>query len=207
MGTNIRAVLFDFGGVLAEEGFREGLKAIGSKNGLDPEECFRAGAETAYDTGYVIGAVDETEYWNQLRSRTGITGSDSELRHELLSRFILRPWMMETARSVRKTVQLIGILSDQSNWLDELDERYDFFKEFDYVFNSYYEGNAKRDASFFTQISNKLELAPSDILFFDDNAGHIERAESVGMHARLFEDRDKILRDLSEFGISVSLGS
>jgi FMN phosphatase YigB (HAD superfamily) len=25
----IKAVLFDFGGVLAEEGFREGLKAIG----------------------------------------------------------------------------------------------------------------------------------------------------------------------------------
>ncbi len=33
----IKAVLFDFGGVLAEEGFREGLKSIGRKNGLDPE--------------------------------------------------------------------------------------------------------------------------------------------------------------------------
>jgi hypothetical protein len=32
----IKAVVFDFGGVVAEEGFREGLKAIGRKNGLDP---------------------------------------------------------------------------------------------------------------------------------------------------------------------------
>jgi hypothetical protein len=30
----IRAVVFDFGGVLAEEGFREGLKSITRKNGL-----------------------------------------------------------------------------------------------------------------------------------------------------------------------------
>jgi putative hydrolase of the HAD superfamily len=36
----IKAVLFDFGGVLAEEGFREGLKAIGVKNGLDPDDFF-----------------------------------------------------------------------------------------------------------------------------------------------------------------------
>lgn len=33
----IRAVLFDFGGVLAEEGFRIGLRAIARLNSLDPE--------------------------------------------------------------------------------------------------------------------------------------------------------------------------
>jgi glutamate-1-semialdehyde aminotransferase len=30
----IKAVMFDFGGVLAEEGFKEGLMAIGRKNKL-----------------------------------------------------------------------------------------------------------------------------------------------------------------------------
>ena len=39
----LKALLFDFGGVLAEEGFREGLKAIGTKNGRF-ESCWRAGS-------------------------------------------------------------------------------------------------------------------------------------------------------------------
>jgi putative hydrolase of the HAD superfamily len=37
----INAVVFDFGGVLAEEGFMEGLKAIARKNGLNPDEFFK----------------------------------------------------------------------------------------------------------------------------------------------------------------------
>ena len=36
----IKTVIFDFGGVLAEEGFREGLLAIARENGLDPDAFF-----------------------------------------------------------------------------------------------------------------------------------------------------------------------
>jgi hypothetical protein len=38
---SIQAVLFDYGGVLAEEGFREGLKNIARWHGLDPEAFHR----------------------------------------------------------------------------------------------------------------------------------------------------------------------
>lgn len=37
----IKAIIFDFGGVLAKEGFREGLKSIAEKNGLDPSQVFK----------------------------------------------------------------------------------------------------------------------------------------------------------------------
>ena len=33
----IKAVLFDFGGVLAEEGFRNGLLELGRRQGLNPQ--------------------------------------------------------------------------------------------------------------------------------------------------------------------------
>ena len=36
----IKAVLFDFGGVLAEEGFRQGLMAIAGQYDLDPQAFF-----------------------------------------------------------------------------------------------------------------------------------------------------------------------
>jgi len=49
------AVIFDFGGVLAEEGFFEGFKAIAARHGMDPGGL----AETAVDVvrrgGYVEG--------------------------------------------------------------------------------------------------------------------------------------------------------
>lgn len=58
----IRAVLFDFGGVLATEGFREGLAAVARSQGLDPDEFFRIAREAVYESGYITGRGDEGDF-------------------------------------------------------------------------------------------------------------------------------------------------
>jgi len=67
----IEAVLFDFGGVIADEGFREGLEAIARKNKLDPEAFYSLAADLVYSSGYVLGRASEQDYWNAVRNRTG----------------------------------------------------------------------------------------------------------------------------------------
>ncbi|MCA1960599.1 MAG: HAD family phosphatase [Desulfomonile sp.] len=197
----ILAVLFDFGGVLAEEGFREGLMAIGRANGLDPAEFFAAAAREAYNHGYVVGRTSEHVFWGALRRTTGIKGSDEELRNEILDRFIVRPWMLDIVRNIRKQARTVCILSDQTNWLEELDLRHGFFKEFDRVFNSFRLGISKADPTIFPYVAAELGLEPSQILFIDDNAGHIGRARSQGLHGVLFVDKADLLERLDEFGL------
>ncbi len=68
----IKTVLFDFGGVIAEEGFREGLFAIGRMQGLDPERFFRDVERIIVATGYLTGAGDEARFWDAVRKETGI---------------------------------------------------------------------------------------------------------------------------------------
>ncbi len=63
----IRAVLFDFGGVLAEEGFRAGLRVIARLNGLDPESVHREGVDAVYESGYVTGTAKEADFWKLMR--------------------------------------------------------------------------------------------------------------------------------------------
>ncbi len=200
----IDGVLFDFGGVLAEEGFREGLMAIARKGSTDPDIFFNTAAETAYETGYVRGEAEEADYWRALRETTGIVGSDEEFREEILSRFVLRPWMIDIVRAVRSQVLTVAILSDQSNWLDELNEKYDFFNEFEAVFNSYALGKGKRDPSLFADVSASLGIAPPRLLFIDDSEDHIARARSKGLKAILFRGREDLLIELSRYGLIVS---
>ncbi len=198
---DLKAVLFDFGGVLAEEGFREGLKSIARCEGHDPDKFFDTAADAAYSTGYVIGRTDEHEYWEFLRRTAGIRGSEEELRHDILSRFILRPWMLNLVESVRKKVDIVAILSDQSNWLDELEREYVFFRKFDRVFNSYHLGKGKKDATIFTDITAELGVKPSEALFIDDNEGHVRRAREKGLHAVLFRDRGDLEARLLDYGL------
>ena len=194
----IRAVVFDFGGVLAEEGFQQGLYAIAEKFGLDRKRFFHLANEAVYDSGYVTGTGSEKDYWNEVREHSGIMATDAELRQEILSRFIPRPWMLETVRAIRQQGFLTAILSDQSDWLDQLEARYHFFQYFDAVFNSFHLGRTKRDPSLFVEILQALKVKAGETLFVDDNIGHIDRAAAAGLQTHHFVDRDAFMKRLKE---------
>lgn len=195
----IRVALFDYGGVLAEEGFREGLMAIGEKNHQDPEEFAGKGFDIIHRTGYVTGHADEAIYWEALRKETGIRGTDRELRAQILGRFVLRPWMLDLVAGLRKAGLVTAILSDQTQWLDELDKRDDFFKYFDYLFNSYYVGMSKRDPALFDYVADVLSVRPPQILFIDDHPGNIERAGKRGYRTHLYKDKQDLMETFGNF--------
>lgn len=187
----IRAVIFDFGGVIAEEGFREGLKAIAKKNGLNPDEFFRIADSLIYETGYVKGLTDEKSFWRALRERTGIRGDDNELREEILSRFVLRNEVLDYIDSLRRKGLITAILSDQTNWLDEVNKRTPFYQHFDYVFNSYQIGKGKREEGTFFYVCSLLKVRPDEVIFVDDNPGNVKNAEREGLYSILYEELNK----------------
>jgi putative hydrolase of the HAD superfamily len=192
----IKAILFDFGGVLAEEGFREGLKAIGQKNGLNADDFFSIAGELVYQTGYVTGKSDEAEFWHVVREKTGLAGDDKELRSEILKRFILRPKMLKLVEEIRTCGLIAAVLSDQTNWLDEIDRETPFYHYFDYVFNSFYLKKGKRDASIFLDVCSAMGLRPKEVLFVDDNIENITRALYQGLKVIYFESVDGCTKEI-----------
>ncbi len=199
MGQIIRVVLFDFGGVIAEEGFFKGLQAIGKQNGLDPKSFFTVVDSLIYETGYLIGTADEAEFWNAVRSRTGITGDDESLKQEILRRFVIRPDMLSDVDTLRKRGVRVAMLSDQTNWLDEINERTLLFRHFDRVFNSYHIHKSKRDGSVFVDVCSALGTRPEQTLFVDDNINHIVRARRQGLQTIHFVTRDDFKKQLQDY--------
>ena len=181
MRNPITTVLIDFGGVIAEEGFLEGLRAVGRKNGLDPDDFFKTVDELICKTGYLTGKADEAIFWNAVRKETGIGDVDRDLRAEILGRFVLRPDMLAQMDSLRGMGIVVAILSDQTNWLEEIDRSTGLFSHFDRVFNSYRMKKSKRDASVFDYVCALLDVDPQKALFVDDNINHIARARGRGL--------------------------
>jgi putative hydrolase of the HAD superfamily len=196
---NIDVVIFDFGGVLAEKGFEEGLRAIAVRNGLDEVVFYNLALDLIHSTGYLTGHADEHVYWQAIRDKTGIRDDDATLRNDILSRFIPRPWMFDIVQRLKASGIGTAILSDQTNWLDELNDRYDFFKLFDVVFNSYHLGKSKVDPSHFADTISRLDAAPERLLFVDDTGAHCETARMEGMKAIQFIDRDSFVKEIKTF--------
>lgn len=199
--SQITTFLFDYGGVLADEGFREGLFAIARMCDQNERHFFEKATEAVYETGYVTGRGSERLFWDVIRNNSGMSLSDEIMRHHIISRFTLRVPMLKLVKMLRSKGYKVMMLSDQTNWLKELDERDRFFESFDLIFNSYEMGKAKRDVSLFTDILSTLRLAPEEVLFVDDNAGHTERAKTVGINAITFTNVINLLMELRSMAL------
>jgi len=200
------AVLFDYGGVIAEEGFQQGLYAIATQQGLDPAAVHQAGADAVYDTGYVLGNGSEAGFWQAMREGCGLRGSDGELTTEILRRFTLRPAMVQLVRQLRQRGLTVALLSDQTDWLDRLDARDHFYREFDRLYISYRLGKGKRDPTLFDDVIRDLGIEPSQALFVDDAPGNVERAASRGLQVHLFSSEADCLRTLADITDLLEIG-
>jgi putative hydrolase of the HAD superfamily len=194
----VKGVLLDFGGVLAEEGFREGLQAVAREQGLDQFEVHRIALESIHDSGYVVGKAAESAFWDLLRARSGIRGEDADLRDLVLSRFIVRPAVLDAVRRIRKKGMVTAILSDQTDWLEKINRRYGFSSQFDRIFNSFELGMDKRDPRVFREVVTALGLAPSELLFVDDMPPNAERACSAGLQGVVFSGERSLIEILDE---------
>jgi epoxide hydrolase-like predicted phosphatase len=193
----LRTVFFDFGGVLAEEGFREGLTRIAAQAGRDPATLVPAAYELAWSTGFVLGSCSEAEFWQAFRTATGIGGDDAVLTETILAQFTPRPFMFAAADAVRAAGLQTAILSDQCEWLDRLDARLDVFSHFDAVFNSYNYGVTKRDVAFFELALTALSARPESTLLIDDAPRNVDVAASLGLSTILYRDKASFLRELA----------
>lgn len=190
IGKPVTTILFDFGGVLAEEGFRDGLIALANEQKLNIENMPGEGMRAVYDSGFVLGQGTAADFWALLRKRTGLVGEDEELTTRIIGGFVIRQSMIDLVQQLREKGYVTGILSDQTHWLDELDEHYHFSQAFDHIYNSYYIGKGKQDSSLFLDIAADLKLEPAAILFVDDDEGNVSRAEKVGFKVIQFIDQE-----------------
>lgn len=196
--NKISAVLFDYGGVLAEEGFRNGLIALAKEQHLNEDEMPRVATKGVYDSGFVLGQGTATDFWDLMRERIGLVGEDETLTNRILSGFILRPWMIELVQSLHQQGYVTGILSDQTHWLDELNERDHFYENFVHIFNSYYRGKGKQDSSLFNDVATELGLPISEILFIDDDEGNVNRARVAGMQVLQYVDKESFIEEIKQ---------
>lgn len=197
---NIKSVLFDLGGVYYSEGFHDGLLAIAAKLGVDPDFFFGAAADAAFSTGYVTGMVSEKSFWDTLARSIGVNEDLYPRRQVILDSFKPMEGMAGLVRDTREVLP-VALLTDQTNWLYDLDLRDGLLSHFDQVVSSYEEGFSKRDTEIFRIVCQRLDIFPEEGLFFDDNPRNVERARDFGLEAVVFEGSDAARQTLVEAGV------
>ena len=112
---------------------------------------------------------------------------------------MLRPAVLQEVRRLKKAGLKVVILSDQLDWLEELDRKLGFMDLFDAVFNSYRVGRSKREAALFDEVRAQLNVEAQEMLLVDDNPDNVARAASRGWKALWYTGFDEFRQALGTF--------
>lgn len=192
----VQAVIFDFDGVIAERGFRAALRALAARCAVDYPPLPTLAMQALVDSGYLTGRGSEQGWWRQLQTAVGALDSCAQFRADLLEASVVRPWQLALAERLATAGYRTAVLSDHTDWLDQIETDQPFAHAFGRVFNSYYLGASKRESAAFRAVADTLGVAPEQALFIDDNPNNVARATALGMTGIVYREREMFLRDL-----------
>jgi glucose-1-phosphatase len=203
MDEEIKAVIFDMGGVILRSEDPLPRKSIAEKYTLTPESIYQLVFSTESAKLATIGKITEREHWKAIGKKLGIDGvelinfeeqfwSGDQLDAELIS-FIgnLKPKF--------HTGLLSNAWSGARKYLTEIKP---CMHVFEFSLFSFEVGLAKPDPDIYLTLLNRMGVTPNQAIFVDDVLENIAAANALGIHGIQFINSEQAQRDVSNLLLS-----
>lgn len=188
----IKAVLFDFGGVLTESGKKGFIgETLAKLYGINPSEM------DIGDLHYMMrrGMGTEEGFFEELNKRyKGKVTKEEFLKHAHALTLPAKE-VYELAETLRAHGIKTGILSNVFAMSAEQLRREGRYEGFDPIILSCEEGCAKPEEKFYETAIARVGVRPDEILFIDDQSKCMPPALKLGMHTILALSPGQIVAD------------
>ena len=197
--SGLRAVFFDFGGVLLRTEDRAGRRKWEARLSL-PER----GLEDAVFNGEAarrasLGELPESAVWQSLAQRFGLDDSQlEELQHDFWAGDKLDDQLVHFLRGLRPRYKT-GVLSNA--WTDArtaFTEKYGLSSAVDALIISAEVGVVKPDARIYRLAAEALGVLPEEAVFVDDSAQNVQGARAAGMKAVQFVSTAQTVKEVRQ---------
>jgi len=203
----IRAVVFDYGGVLSRDQDKETFSVMAEIAGVSPEDLAKVywPGRVAYDLGSLTGV----RYWESSMKKLGITLEKEQIdiliRLDSLSWSQLSPFMLRWAHAVSLSGRITAICSNIppemvrvlfDNMLCSPDSGLPHPLRFDPVITSCSIGINKPDPGIYKHLLDKLSLKPHEVLFIDDREDNAEGARALGISAVVYKSFNSLMQQV-----------
>lgn len=202
---DIKAVIFDLGGVLVQLGGMGAFMAHVAP-GMERDAFLRRWLYSGAVRRHEAGLIDSETFLDELMAEFGVHGEKARVR-ELFAGFLtgLYPGADQIFARLRGQVRT-GILSNTSHFhWNEVTERFPALLEAEILFLSCEMHLLKPDAAIFEEMTRRLGCDPTEIVFFDDNPDNVEAAKKAGLRACRVDGCMQAVRLLEEFGLTVAM--
>ena len=191
----IRALIFDFGGVLVHTASEDSRNRLAAKFGLSSAELDAAVYESQDGKLAEIGVISSEEHWRRIFARFGVHAPEDQeaFMRDFYGGDCLDEELVERIRAWRGPLRT-AMLSNASDSLDRYArETLHLDEAFDEMIISAQVGVAKPDAIIYRLALDRLQVCAQEAVFVDDRADNVAGAAALGIHAIQFDSRDGVL--------------
>ena len=208
--TKIKAVVLDFGGVMARVYRPERFQHLEESLGLEPQSLSEILWRSPEWRLAEVGAIGEQEYWRRIAPRLGFHTQAEwtqarirDLQRALFGDVEVDPNMIALIRGLRSRYRT-GLLSNTSaNQPQRLIQRYKLEGLFDVVVLSAAVGLAKPNPAIYRLTLQRLGTAPETTIFVDDHEPTVAAAEEQGIQGVRFTGYEALVSALERLGVDV----
>ncbi|MBN2385775.1 MAG: HAD family phosphatase [Anaerolineales bacterium] len=194
----LKAVYFDFGGVIARTEFQAPRQHLAERLGLEYEDLLRIIFDSKTAAQATVGKIDEEEHWAATLKALNLPADGRQaLVDEFFGGDVVDRQLITYMRSLRPQYK-VGLISNAWSGLRGYIASQGFADAFDHMIISAEVGLAKPGAAIFELALEKLEVQPAEAVFLDDFAENIAGARSVGMQAIHFQQPETALAELEQ---------
>lgn len=200
--TAIKAVIFDFGGVLCFHPTEERFEKIARLLQVPIARLLEIFG--GYRMEYDAGLLDSRAYWTRVARDAG-----KQLDEELLKKLgclEIELWnnydrrVFDWAGHLRSNGIRTAMLSNLPRSLGEaLLATPGLLDPFDHLTLSYQLKVVKPEAAIYRDAAGGVAVQPSEALFLDDKAENIEGARAIGMQAELYSTWEEFLKSAGRY--------
>jgi epoxide hydrolase-like predicted phosphatase len=206
VSPSVEAVIFDFGGVVAQFYQPHLFRTLETRLGLQAGSLSAILWRSPEWRMAEVGAISDAEYWRRTAPRLGLESAAAihTFQRDLFGTASSDPRMIDLIRRLRGRYRT-ALLSNASNAFDSkrLADRYGLGDLFDVIIISARVGLAKPDPAIYRLALKQLDCAPQATVFVDDFAPNVEAAAALGMRAIHFLGTEALIPALRQQGVEV----
>ena len=196
----IKAIIFDYGGVIAKEGHLGAFcKKFSSKYKVDSKEFYSMIIKLWNNAK--IDKIPSKKFWQDSANYLNI--NENKLRKDVLKFFKENKNILKLIKKLKPNYKL-AILSNQiRDWLEEEVKRLKLDKIMDEISGSYDAKIAKPNIKFYKDLIKKLKVKPEEAVLIENQEKNILPAKKLGINTILIKNISQVKKELKKLNIKV----
>ena len=194
----IRAVIFDFGGVLLRTEDQSHRQQLAARLGIPKEKLYFQIFESESARQAMIGKISAEAHWEAVRLALGVREDTfNEAREAFWAGDRLDEGLIDYLRSLQPRFKTALLSNAWDDLRTVLQRNWDISDAFDEMIISAEVGIAKPDPRIFRIAIERLGVLPGEAVFVDDFIENIESAKAFGLETIHFQGNQRLYSDLA----------